>query len=155
MTTTDPTTAETTDPAEHVERWTYGGVRVTRDRKRAVLWLDPDGNEMLFAAKPATRGGAVGMIYRATIIRRPTGGVSMVGRPEWTAEAHPDPELRAELAARSHAAETTLAGISMERRHADDLDAALAPLLAIARRLRGADRAALLAHVIRKIGEVW
>ena len=154
MTTTEPETTETTETREHVERWTYGGVRMTTDRKRTAMWIDPSGRELLFAAKASTRG-AVGMVYNVTVVRPGGDRVSMIGAPVWTGEAHPDDEYRLRLAAAARAAEVRLAAVSAERRYEDELDQALEPLLAVARKMRAADRTALLAYVIRKIGGVW
>lgn len=144
MTTTTETVATTT------ETWTYGGVRVLRDGKRAHAWVDPSGEELLY--QKIGRRAAVGYLYEATV-ERDGDHITLHGQPRSIGE-QTDAETRLRLRAADSAATTRLATLARERKEGaeDALNEALAPLVKLARGCRtGAERDALIATVLRRM----
>jgi hypothetical protein len=140
------------EPAE--ETWTYGGLRASRDGKRRHAWLDPGGEELLFAA--AKGSPAIGSRYTARVTRA-ADGVTLHGTPAYAGTRADDGTRRA-LWAADALARTQLETLRAERDDArrNALDEAIAPLLDLAAPLRtGAQRDALAAYVIRKIHDTW
>jgi hypothetical protein len=141
-------------PEPVAETWTYGGIRAGKDGKRRYAWLDPGGDELLFAST----GGrpAIGSLYTARVTRTDS-GITLHGTPEYTG-SQASPETRQALWAKHTLAQTRLETLRAERDAArrNALDEALAPLLELAAPLRtGAQRDALAAYVIRKLHEAW
>jgi hypothetical protein len=132
-------------PEPAAETWTYGGIRAGKDGKRRHAWLDPGGEELLFASA----GGrpAIGSLYTARVTRGDD-GITLHGTPEYTGSQAGPAAHQALWTA------PTLAQTRLETLRA--LDEALAPLLELAAPLRtGAQRDALAAYVLRKIHEAW
>jgi hypothetical protein len=141
-------------PEPAAETWTYGGIRAGKDGKRRQAWLDPGGEELLFASA----GGrpAIGSLYAARVTRG-DGGVTLHGTPEYTG-SQADQTVRQALWTAHALAQTRLETLRAERDAArrSALDEALAPLLELAAPLRtGAQRDALAAYVLRRIHEAW
>jgi hypothetical protein len=141
-------------PEPAAETWTYGGIRAGKDGKRRHAWLDPDGEELLFASA----GGrpAIGSLYSARVTRGDD-GITLHGTPEYTG-SHADQAVRQALWTAHALAQTRLETLRAERDAArrSALDEALAPLLELAAPLRtGAQRDALAAYVLRRIHEAW
>jgi hypothetical protein len=143
-----------TDPEPAQETWTYAGVRVL-DGKRQHAWLDPTGEELLFARTGGSM--AVGSHYTAQVIRRDDGRITLRGTPIYAGSAAGE-ATRLALWAKHTAAQTRLELIRAERNAArrNALDEALAPLLEVAAGLRtGAERDALAAYILRRIQHAW
>jgi hypothetical protein len=143
-----------TDPEPAQERWTYAGVRVL-DGKRQHAWLDPTGEELLFARTGGSM--AVGSHYTAQVIRRDDGRITLRGTPIYAGSAAGE-ATRLALWAKHTAAQTRLELIRAERNAArrNALDEALAPLLEVAAGLRtSAERDALAAYILRRIQHAW
>ena len=149
---TDPAPGAAPEPA--AETWTYGGIRAGKDGKRRHAWLDPGGEELLFASA----GGrpAIGSLYTARVTRGDD-GITLHGTPEYTG-SQADQAARRALWTAHTLAQTRLETLRAERDAArrSALDEALAPLLELAAPLRtGAQRDALAAYVLRRIHEAW
>jgi hypothetical protein len=147
--------AESTSPAPVADKyadwpeetWTYGGLRVTAKGARRHVWIEPDGTPGLYTDKGRF---VVGGLYTVRVDR--TDGTTRT-TPHYTGETADAPQ-RAELEARDHAARKALAAAARERSDAakSALDAALEPVLDIARNLHGgAELEALASYVMRRI----
>jgi hypothetical protein len=139
-----------------VELWYYKGQRTNGDRL-VEAWQDPSGRELWYG-KPK-KGYVIGGEYEVRVKREDT-QVTRYGNPVWTgARADPDvyPVTDWELYDRAAKLKVTFA-----RRHADatkqtELNAALIPLIKIARGCRNqTDRDALVATVIGALNrQAW
>jgi hypothetical protein len=133
------------------ETWTYAGIRALKG-KRAHCWREPSGRELLYSDK---RSYVIGGLYLCKVNRE---SESMTRtHPQYTGERL-EREERAPLDAADLAARIRLARLAQERKDAASsaLDEVIEPLVEIARTLRtGADRDALSAYIIRRIGTVW
>jgi hypothetical protein len=148
-------TGEGPKPEPVEERWTYAGVRVSKDAKRQYLWLDPTGEELILARAGGSL--AVGSSYTVLVIRRDDGTIAVRGTPVYAGLAA-DEATRGALWAAHTAAQTRLELIRAERNAArrNTLDEALVPLLEVAAGLRtSAERDALAVYVLRKIQHAW
>jgi hypothetical protein len=152
---------ETTSTSADVERvhemWTWAGARLDRAGKLQFCWVDPDGHELCFG-KAKLAGSAIGATYRAEIVRKPDGGVSLYGAPEFVRRADYEDERRLQWTAADKIARTVQARKRAEANAAKQnaLDEALAPVVAIAATLRtNADKDALAAYVLRSIRTAW
>jgi hypothetical protein len=133
------------------ETWVYAGIRELNG-KRAHSWLDPSKRELLYSGKGSY---VIGGLY-AVQVNRSAGRVTR-RHPEYTGEFVGSDE-RGPLNAADTAARIRLARLAQERKDgaSSALDNAIDPLVEIARTLRtGADRDALAAYVIRRIGTAW
>jgi hypothetical protein len=150
---------QTAAPGRPTEEWTYLGQRVMAGGTKGHAWLTGDGKEWYFAKVAAT---AIGGTYRVTVECKDD-GATVYGKPAYLhgPSRYDDDDalaLRAGWEAEDAAARARLAAKSAERSAAkrSALDLALAPLEDIARKARtGADRDALIAHVIRRLNAVW
>ncbi|OLT21176.1 hypothetical protein BJF78_34685 [Pseudonocardia sp. CNS-139] len=147
---TDRTAASDHDPTEPVtepvtETWVFGGLRVGGGGRRIWCWIDPmvedpHDRELWFKAG---RGAApsVGSEYQVLVTRHGD-RTSLHAQPPRYLRQHSDAALRAELEARHRAADTRLRLAAMEAsdKRSSALDAAMAPLLAVAATLPPTDR---------------
>lgn len=140
---------ETTEPEQLAAVWTFGGSRIAADGKRAHVWVTATGEELWFAAKGSY---TVGSQYDVMVSQPEPGRTVRHGTPAYHGR-HPDETVRLQLAAADRAAAVRLRVVAMERADKRDnaLDAALEPLCKVMRSTRGADRDALLAHIIRRL----
>jgi hypothetical protein len=139
------------DAKRTTEQWTYTGIRVNRKGKRACAWLDPDGAELLFIERTADH--VIGATYEATV-RRQGDGLSLFGQPRFVASRDPGDPRPAVWEVQSRAARVRLMTASRERQAAKKsaLDEAIAPLEAIAAKLRTEDEmVTLIAMVSRRL----
>jgi hypothetical protein len=148
------TSSETVEH-EH-ELWRWGGVRLAENESLRYCWIGPDGSEWTFA-KSKLAGSVIGGTYRAEIVRKPDGGVSLFGKPVYVGDPDDDDEqhdrrLRwcaADKIARSRNARMRAEANAAKR---DALDDALTPVVMIASSLRtNAERDAFAAYVLRVI----
>jgi hypothetical protein len=133
------------------ETWTYAGIRELKG-KRAHCWRDPSRRELLYSDKGSY---VIGGLYSCRVNRESESLTRT--HPQYTGERL-DREERGPLDAADLAARVRLASLAQERKHAAEsaLDDATEPLVQIARTLRtGADRDALAAYIIRRIGTAW
>jgi hypothetical protein len=147
--------------AEH-EQWVFAGARIGTNDKRVSAWYQPDGKVRLYADRKAARY-VIGAVYDCEVTRA-DGHVTLHGEPvfastpgDGSAEAV-DEELATRWAADDRIAKTKLAALSRERnaRKRDLLDAAILPLLTVARNYRQqSDQDALLAYVARQLHAAW
>jgi len=141
------------EPERRTEEWTCTGVRMLNG-KRAVSWLTERGRSLTFVERFRY---VCGGLYGVEVADAADGHVTRYGEPRYR-KPHPDAQLRAEWRAKEVAAEAGLATAARERSDAkaDALDAAMEPLVAIARTMRtSAQREALAAHVIRLLAKEW
>jgi hypothetical protein len=134
------------------EVWTYAGRRESNG-KRYYAWHDSQGEERFYAKVSA---GTVGGKY-AVMVTRDGERVSIYPEPRYTGEKVDEP-TRQEMEALDIAAMALLAAQARERNDARHraLDDAVAPLVAIAAKLRfGHERDAFLAYVIRRLSQPW
>ena len=122
-------------PEPVTERWVCAGIRVTRDGKRAVCWLDEHGDQLLFGERTADY--VTGAAYDAQVTRQGE-HVTLHGKPRFAADRDPDDTRTAAWEVRTHEAKTRLTAASRERnaKKQPAVDAALAPLQEIAGQLR-------------------
>lgn len=141
------------------EQWTCMGVRVTGQGQRAIQWLSPDGDELLFGtpSKKYTVAGTYDVkCKRYDDGDRPT--VTLYGEPKFSHLDSWDSPQRAEWETQEIAAERNLARRKMERKTKEKraIDSALAPLLVCASKLKTSqDRDAFAAYVLRRISSAW
>lgn len=144
------------ETATTTETWLFAGSRIGKNGARVHAWVSLSGNtnrdERWFAAHGSYVAGSQ---YLVEVSRRGD-RVSMHGAPCYL-RRHDDEALRADVEARHRAAETRLKVAAMERddKRASALDAALEPLVKLARELRPPDRDPFLAYVIRHITKGW
>lgn len=142
------------------ERWTYGGKLLDQGKGRLLdLWYatddlkDPSTSSSL--VRLYSRWGTsciLGGIYEVT-----TEGTSVKGTPHWTGD-YCDRDIKLELASHDSAARTNHRRLRHEKAEAekDELDIALAPLVALALKARTrTDRDALIATVLRRMSDAW
>jgi hypothetical protein len=151
-------TETTAAPERTHELWTWAGLRLNGD-KPSICWIDPDGHELYFSNRKLA-GSAIGGTYRAEIIRKPDGGISLFGAPVFVraAEYGSDDTDRLRWTAADKLTRTAQARKRAEANAAkrSALDDALAPVVKIAAGLRtNADRDALAAYVLREINSAW
>ena len=142
------------------ETWIFGGTRISNGA-RVHAWVPAargnPGDELWFKAKGSY---AVGAAYTVRVSRTDD-TTTKHGAPEFLSGAGAltgwTPEALAHLNASHSAAETRLRLAALERnaKRSSELDAALAPLLAIAERMAGSDRAAFVAYVTTRIARAW
>lgn len=142
------------------EVWVFAGVRVTAERKRVFVWVNPsepegsDYRELWF--KGSGRMQVVGAEYRVTVTRKPGGGLTRHGAPVYIGR-HADDAFRAELEARHRANDAKYRLVQMEEsdRRSSALDEALEPLLTVAAKLPPGDRDAFAMFVLRRVRTVF
>lgn len=147
-------------PAEEV--WAYAGQRLMDDGSIAYAWFADEGRsdkEMLFTRK--RKGLTVGYLYTVKVTRTED-TTSIIGEPAlestWRGPTHvEDPRpawVARDEAVKQHLTQKRL--VNAAAKAESDLDAAIKPLLEIAKQLRTTtERNALTAHVIGAMGTVW
>jgi hypothetical protein len=146
------------EPQTTTERWAYAGVRFTKARKTAEVWVDQAGDgEELWYIGSGTRL-ILGAIYDMEISRT-DGRVIRHGDPQYTGDSIPwsDPRCRAWTTA-DNAARVRRQQVRDEAKQAknDAIDQAIEALRPYAAACRNrAERDALLATVIRRITAMW
>jgi hypothetical protein len=132
------------------ELWTYAGRVMLRGGKPGHAWIDPNGNELYY---DKLTGSALGSQYEVEVTR--TDDSVKVGlSPRWVQSSDPNPEW----VLRDNATRVDIATRRGERSAAkrDRLDEAMAPLVGYAKTCRtGAERDALVATVVRRLGGIW
>jgi hypothetical protein len=151
-------TADTAEPEYTTETWRWMGERTGTKGDRHNTWQDPAGQPLYFAAKPSTAGGAVGGYYTATVLRHDDGEGLSLRAVQFERQAGRGDALADQWRAEDRAARTRASARRRERdaAKANELDEALAPLLAIAGKLRThADQEALMMLVLRRMNGAW
>jgi hypothetical protein len=152
-------TTETTEPEYATETWRWMGERHAGDGTRNNCWQDAGGQTRWFAAKARTAGAAVGGYYTARVRHHDDGqGLTLNGLPVFDRAAEPGDAMADLWRAEDRATKARASARTRERAaaKANELDDALAPLLAICRKLRThADQEALMMLVLRKMNGAW
>jgi hypothetical protein len=142
-----------TDPGPDpvTEQWIFGG-SVIHSGRRAHLWLDPTGRELVYAAQGSY---AVGYVYDVHVTRQGD-RVTRHGRPTSTGDTADD-ATRDSLAARHRATETTLDVQRRDRaaRRDDPVERAIAHLCDLAARVPQSQRTAFAAYVAVRLARSW
>lgn len=153
--------SEDATPQPVEELWLYAGQRLTAAGKLVDAWCPAGGpttEDKCLWYPPDRAGFVVGGLYRAEV-RRHGERVTKLGRPVFQRGNAAPPDVRLEWAARDDVAATLDAAAKAERRAArngDPVGEALAPLKAVAAKLRTrADRDAFVARVLRELSEAW
>jgi hypothetical protein len=152
------TAAETTEPGYTAETWRWMGERVGAKGDRRNVWQDPAGEALYFAAKPSTAGGVVGGYYTAAVQRHDDAKSLSLRSVQFARPPGRGDALADQWRAEDRAAKARVSARRRERdaARANELDEALAPLLAIAANLRThADQEALMMLVLRKMNNAW
>lgn len=149
----------TAEAESATERWHYAGVRVLAGRKKGHAWVTPAGKELYYGAKNNS-GGIIGAGYDAEVSRAqgPKGTVTTLhGTPRFAVPAAPGDDRVADWAAQDKAAKAELELETLKRnaKRIDPLDEALAPLLALARKVPAPQRDAFAVYVLRRINGAW
>jgi hypothetical protein len=146
----------TKDEIEWVDEvWTYLGIRLNTKGQRRAAWMDPKGTT-LYYAPVAGQTPVIGGLYDVQVQR--DGGRVTRKVPVYTGRTTDLADQVADWTAAHHVAQVQLARQRRESNDAkaDALDRAIQPLIDIAQTLRtGADRDALAAYIIRRVGSSW
>jgi len=135
-----------------VEKWVFGGSRISGKGQRVHAWVDESGAELLF--KPQGHP-AVGYVYGVRVVRNGD-RISKYPDPEFTNE-RADTALIEELSVKHKAAETRLSQLSRERaaKKDDPLESAINELCRLAKFVPVNQRTALVAHIINRVTKAW
>ena len=131
-----------------IERWTFGGSRVLRGKRKHV-WTDEKDKHQIFDAKGSY---SVGTIYDCKI-ERSDDSVSMWGTPSYSGDVNPDHGFVENLWALHRAAEMELSEKQAEKRVGqDDYIQDLCDRLAkAANQIPYGQRAGFAAYVLNRI----
>ncbi len=141
-------------PVTHTEQWVFGGSRVGRSGKRLHCWVDPDGEDLLYAPKGRY---AIGSVYEAEVVRHDNGGVTRYGQPRYTGARCDDEALVDRLAAQHRAAEVELDLAARERadRRDDPLERAIERLVEVAAHVPHSQRTGFAVYVATRLMRSW
>jgi hypothetical protein len=137
-----------------VERWTYGGMRLSTKNTKLAAWVDPHGAELFYRHKS---GNIVGCCYDVHLRRDPDNGrVTMYGSPVFVGPSD-DRELATRLAAEERACEQELAVIQRQRKAkaSNPLDAKIEELALLVKKVPAPQRAGLTAYILHKLIRAW
>jgi hypothetical protein len=138
------------------QTWVFCGARLDSSGKKTHAWLPLPATDLSNVVLWKPNGSpTVGSEYEV-LIAVSDGVTWKCGEPRYL-KRHEDEELRALIEAAYKAAETRIRIQRMQNsdRRASSLEAALEPLVSIARELGPSDRTAFIAHVINRLQKVW
>lgn len=148
-TNTPASTGDTT-----VERWIYGGMRLSTKNTKLAAWIDPHGTELLYRYKS---GKIVGCCYDVQIRRDPDSDrITMYGKPVFVGPSD-NRELATRLAAEERAHEQELAVIQRQRKakERNPLDTQIEELAQLVKKVPAPQRAGLTAYILHKLIRAW
>lgn len=137
-----------TEQERTTERWTFGGSRVSKD-KRTHAWIDHDGKELWFKSSGSY---SVGAVYDAKVVRDGA-RVSLYGNPTFTGSQTDDRDLHGRLAAEHRAAEVELQRRAHEARikRDDPAEMAIEHLIQYAASIAPSQRQGFATYVASRI----
>lgn len=143
------------DDGKATEEWHAAGLRVGKGGKRAYAWVDAGHHVLTFPQRSGTY--SLGAVYEVEV-SRDGDNLVMFGSPRFVGPRDPEDKRVLDWRIREVAAEGELEHDRQLRaaKDNDPLDAALAPLLDVASRLRTrVQRRAFTAEVLRRLEAGW
>jgi len=133
-----------------IESWIFGGTRVSKTNKRIHLWIDKNGNELLFKASSSY---SVGYIYEAKVERQEGEKVFLLGTPRFTGIASDDKDLVNKLSANNRASLATLSLITQERaaKKNDKLEIIIQQIINLTRSTPRSQRVAFITYITNRL----
>lgn len=138
------------------QTWVFCGTRLDSKGKKVHAWLPLPATDLSSVGLWDAKGSPVVGSEYEVLVATTDEGMWKRGNPQYR-RRHENEELRALIEAAHKAAE---ARIRVERMKSADkrdssLEAALEPLVSIARQLHPTDRTAFVAHVINRLNKAW